>query len=77
MLTDVRRFVPYFDQEERSEKAYNQYHAMSRLWSRSYREVPPLRADLEEPKTPLLINASDLKLGIVIGAKTLYEDRSK
>ena len=38
---------------------------------RSYREVAPLRADLEEPKTPNLVNTGVLKLTIVEGAKTL------
>ena len=38
---------------------------------RLYRKVAPLCADLEQPKTPILINTGVLILIIVEGAKTL------
>jgi hypothetical protein len=51
-----------------SNKISRIYHSNS-----SYREIAPLRAHLEEPKTPLLINAGVLIIFIVKGAKTLYD----
>ncbi len=65
--------MAYFDREEKSLKKHMISNKKSRIYhsNLSYREITPLRADLEEQKTPLLINAGVLIIIIVEGAKTL------
>ena len=71
MLIDEIRFVVYFDPEEPlRQRMIN--NIICTTHHRSYRvEKTPLRAELECPRTPILINSGALILTIVEGAKTL------
>ena len=60
-----------FDPEEESLRKCMINNKIYTTLNRSYREVTPLRADLELPKTPILINTGVSILIIVEGAKAL------
>jgi hypothetical protein len=70
-LIDERRFVAFFDPEEESLRKHKINKMIFTTLGRLYREVTPLCADLEEPKTPILINTGVSILIFVEGAKTL------